>query len=97
MRTTKALGALVNELRSAYIGSDIAPSIDLARTPERQGQARQMCLDEAARWRRQAQHLRDQASQPHPPPDVRAGLLCNARICDNKAEYWEAGARECVP
>ena len=35
MRTTKALGTLVNELRSDYLGSDIAPSIDLARTPER--------------------------------------------------------------
>jgi hypothetical protein len=35
MRTTKSLGALVNELRIDYRRSDIAPPIDLARMPER--------------------------------------------------------------
>lgn len=69
---------------------------EFARTPEQQAQARQTCLYEAARWRRQAQNLRDQATQQHLPPDVRASLLCNARICDDDADYWGAGAQECV-
>lgn len=70
---------------------------EFVRTPEKQAQARRMCLGEAARWRGQAGLLRDQACQPHLPPDVRAALLRNARICDDDAEYWEAGARECLP
>ena len=69
---------------------------EFARTPEQQARARHMCLDEAARWCHEAQHLRDQAAQQHLPPDVRAGLLCNAWICDDCADYWGAGARECV-
>ena len=70
---------------------------EFARTPEQQARDRRLCLERAADWRGQAGHVRDHAAQPHLMPDVRAGLLRNACICDDEAEYWEAGAQEYLP
>ena len=70
---------------------------EFARTPEQQASGRTACLERARDWRLQAGHVREHAAQPHLLPDVRAGLLRNACICDDAAEYWEAGAQEYLP
>ncbi len=50
------------------------------------------CLARADDWRRQADHLRDHADQPHLAPSVSTVLLREAVAADQMAECWVAAA-----
>ena len=51
-------------------------------------------LDSAARWRREAENLRDHAALPRLAPEASATLLRNAEWAEQTALYWEAGAED---
>jgi len=51
-------------------------------------------LDSAGDWRRQADHLRDHADQPHLAPSVSTVLLREAVAADRMAELWVAAAEK---
>lgn len=50
------------------------------------------CLESNARWRRQAQNLRDASAQVHLQPEQQARLLREAEIADRQADWWLNGA-----
>jgi hypothetical protein len=50
------------------------------------------CLESNAAWRRQAQHLREHAAQPHLSDRQRAILLREADAAARQANMWLNGA-----
>ena len=70
---------------------------DMAPEPtseEKRARGIALCRWQAARWRREAAHVREHATLPHLSPEARATLLRSAERSDDEAAYWEAGARE---
>ena len=56
--------------------------------------ARRSCLASNTAWRRQASHLREDATLPHLTERQRACLLREAVAADRQADWWLARAIE---
>ncbi len=64
----------------------------LVKTAEEHACSMRFCHGEAARWRRQAGHVRTHAALPHLSPGARAAVLESAASCDAQASWWDTGA-----
>ncbi|GAV35981.1 hypothetical protein ROTAS13_03664 [Roseomonas sp. TAS13] len=59
--------------------------------------ARQSCLASAARWRGQAEQVREHAERSDLLPRQREALLAEAEACGRQADWWVQGADDHLP